>query len=114
MEGADAFAWLEKCVNVYLTNHLAGTENTKAVEQLNSEEFIIGTEHSSKDVETVICKIKLPNILSLSQTQNLHTILKICVGAQFLLTVNINVADKLINGPIEIIEYIHFNNPNKP
>ena len=31
----------KKCINLYLTNYLAGKENKKAVEQLNSEEFII-------------------------------------------------------------------------
>ena len=40
----------KKCVNLYLTNYLAGKENTNAVEQINSEESIIRTEDSSKDV----------------------------------------------------------------
>ena len=104
----------QKSVNSYLINYVAGKENTKAVEQLNSEEFIIRAEDSSKDMETGTFTINLPSNASLHKTANITTILKICVGAQFLLIVNINVADKLINGFIGTIEYIHFNNSNKP
>ena len=52
LEDSDTSAWPENCVNLYLTNYLARRKNTKAVEQLNSEEFIIRAENSSKDVET--------------------------------------------------------------
>ena len=62
------------------------------------------------DLETGTCKIKLPDNLKLCQTANLRTILEICVGARFFLTVNINVADKQINGLFGAIEYINFNN----
>lgn len=40
--------------------------------------------------------------------------MKTCVGVRFLLTININVVDKLINDSIGTIEYVNFNNPNKP
>ena len=50
--------------------------------------------------QTGTCKIKPSDNLRLSQTVDLPTILKICDGVQCLLTVNINVADKLINGSI--------------
>ena len=65
-------------------------------------------------METGTCKIKRPDNMSLPQTANLLSILKYCVGARFLLAVNVNVADKLINGSIGTIEYVHINNPNKP
>ena len=96
MEDADTSTWPEKCVNLYLTNYLAGKENTKAVGQLNSEEFIIRVENSSKDLETGTCKIKLPNDLNLSQTAKLPTILKICVSARLFLTFNINYRVKSV------------------
>ena len=57
-EDTGTFTWPEKCVNSYLIIYLAGNENTKAVEQLNSEKFIIRAEDSSKDVETITFKIK--------------------------------------------------------
>ena len=85
MEDNDTSTWPEYCINLYLTNYLAGKENTKAaVGQLNSEEFIIRAENSSKDVETGTCKIKLPDNLSLPQTVNSPTILTIFAGARFL------------------------------
>lgn len=59
------------------------SKNTKVLEQLNSEQFIVRAEVSSKDVETFTFKIKLPDILRLSQTLNLPTILKIFI-ANFL------------------------------
>ena len=113
LEDTDTSARPENCVNLYLTNYLARKENTKAVEQLNWRIFI-RAEDSSKDVETGTWNIKLPDNLSLSQTANLRIILKTCVGVRFLLTININVVDKLINDSIGTIEYINFNNPNKP
>ena len=83
---------------------LSWRKNTKIVKQLKSEKFINRIEGSSKDVETGTYKITLPDNLSLSQTSDLSTILKIRIDARFHLTVNINVADKLINGSIETIE----------
>ena len=88
MEDIDTFARPEKCVNLHIGNYLPRKENAKVVKQLNSEEFIIRAEDLSKDVERGTSKIKL--------------------------SVNINDADQLINGSIGTIEYIHFNNPNKP
>ena len=66
-----------------------------------------------RDVETGAFKIKLPDNLSQSLTANLPSILKICVDAQFFVTVNVNIVDKLINGSSGTTEYIHFINPNK-
>ena len=103
MEDIDTSVWPEKYLNLHLTNHLAGKENTKLVEQLNSEEFTMRSEGSSKDVEAGTCN---PNC-------ELIFILKICVGVRFLQTVSINVADKLINGSTGTIVYIHFNNSIK-
>ena len=44
MEDTDTFTWPEKCVNSYLLKYLAGKENTKLIEKLNSEEFVIRAE----------------------------------------------------------------------
>ena len=65
MEDTDTSTWPEKCFYLYYANYLAGKENKMAVEQLNSEEFIIRAKDSSKNVETGTCKVKLPDNLSL-------------------------------------------------
>ena len=65
-------------------------------------------------MEKSTCKIKLPDDLSLFQTVKVPTILKICVGAWFLVTVHVNVVEKLNNSSMWTLEYIHFSNPNKP
>ena len=95
--------WPKKCANLYLSNHLAGKENSKLVEQLNSEEFLMRAEDLSKDVIINTC----------NRNCKLMAVLKICVGARFLQAVDFNVADKLINGFTGTIPFIHFNDPIK-
>lgn len=48
--------WPGRCVNLYLTNYLAGKETTKAVEKVNSKEFIIRAEDSSKIRKQVLVR----------------------------------------------------------
>ena len=54
LEDTDTSARPENCVNLYLTNYLARKENTKAVEQLNSEEFLSGLKIHQKMWKQVI------------------------------------------------------------
>lgn len=48
--------WPGRCVNLYLTNYVAGKETTKAVEKVNSKEFIIRDEDSSKIRKQVLVR----------------------------------------------------------
>ena len=48
-----------------------------------------------------------PDIL-LSSTRNLITKLKLCVGAKVMITDNINVTDRLVNGSCERVVYLFF------
>ena len=96
-------------MKLFLTNYLAGRENEAALVKLNQETYIIQAEDSGKDLETGTCHINVPDYVSLNQTGNLPAKLKVCIGARLMLTDNISVADRLINGSIGTIRYLHFN-----
>ena len=85
----------------------------KCHENLNSEVFVIKAKDSGRDLDTGTYRISIPENISLNQTVNLPSKLKVCVGVRFMLTDNINLANKLINGSIGTIKKLHFN-PNYP
>ena len=53
-----------------------------------------------KDIDTNSCSISIPDNIGLSQTANLPSKLKLCVGARVMLTDNIGVSDRLINSSL--------------
>ena len=109
----DTSNWPDQYVKLYLTNYLAGQENESCIEKLNSKVFVIKSEDSARDFDTGTYSISLPKTASLNQTGNLPSQLKVCVGARLMLTDNVSIADKLINGSIGTIKKLHFN-PNYP
>ena len=98
--------WPDEFVRVYLNNYLAGQENEKSIAQLDSEVFVIKAEDSKKDLETGTSSISIPDTASLTQTANLPAKLKLCLGARIMLTDNISVADRLINGSIGTVKHL--------
>ena len=62
--------------------------------------------------ETNTCAISIPDNIGLSQTANLPAKLKLCVGATVMLTDNISVSDRLINGLIGTVK--HLKRRSKP
>ena len=92
--------WPHEYVKLFLTNYLAGRENEEAIAKLNNETHIIQAEDSGKDLETGTCRINVLDYVSLNQTGNLPAKLKVCVRARLMLTDNISVTDRLINGSI--------------
>ena len=53
--------------------------------------------------------MSIPAYTSLNITGNLPAMLKVCVGARFMLTDNISVNDRLINGSIGTVKYCNFS-----
>ena len=92
--------WPNGFVKVYLKNYLAGKENDSSICKLDSEIVVFKAQDSKKDTEANTCSITIPDNISLSQTSNSPVELKWCVGARVILTNNINVFDRLINGSI--------------
>ena len=108
----DTSDWPNEFVKLYLTNRLAGRENDACIDKLNSDVFVIKAENSRRDVETGTCSVSLPDNTNLNQTANLPGKLKVCVGARLMLTDNINISDRLINGSIGTVKYLQLNSRN--
>ena len=101
-------------VKIYLTNHLANTENERRIEKWRTE--------LRRDVISVNGKYSArghrdPNfrgqtlIVDISDNQNHKTsslpdTLNVCIVTRVILTANINTSDCLMNGSIEKIEYM--------
>ena len=94
----DVTNWpLKDALKLYPTNHLAGLENKKAINELGSEQHTIIAKDSPRPISP---------LLSIHHTGNLPQSLIIFLGARFLLTVNLNIEDHLVNGSIGTIRYI--------
>ena len=98
--------WPDEFVKVYLNNYLADKENDSSVCKLDSEIVVFKSQDSKKDTEINTCFIAIPDNISLSQTSNLPAELKLCVGARVMLTGNINMFDKLINGSFGTVKHL--------
>ena len=109
LEHTDTSSWPNEFVKLYLSNYLAGQENEECIAKLNSEIFTIQAKDSARDLETGTYNVSIPAYTGLNQTGNLPAVLKVCVGARFMLTDNISVTDRLINGSIGTVKYCHFN-----
>ena len=105
LANTDTATWPDEFVKVYLNNYLAGQENEDCIGKLDSEVVVIKAQDGNKDIETNTCSISIPDNISLSQTANLPAKLKLCVGARVMLTDNISVSDRLINGSIGTVKH---------
>ena len=93
--------WPVEPITLYSTNQLANSHNERIIESLGNEIFVIKAKDSANDEATQRCNLQ--NIVmptKLNDTKNLPGILKVCVGARVLLTVNLNVSDGLSNGAL--------------
>ena len=105
LANTDTATWPDEFVKVYLNNYLAGQENEDCIGKLDSEVVVIKAQDGNKDIETNTCSISIPDNIGLSQTANLPAKLKLCVGARVILTDNISVSDRLINGSIGTVKH---------
>ena len=104
LANTDTGAWPDEFVKVYLNNYLAGQENEACISKLDSQVVVITAQDSNKDIDTNTCSIYIPDKIGLSQTANLHVKLKLCVGTRVMLTDNISVSDRLINGSLGTVK----------
>ena len=112
LEFTDKSLWPDGVVQAVLTNERAREINENAITNLNSEITTIIADDTRKDVQTGICPISIDKTRSLSDTGNLPGELKVCKGARFMLTINVDVSDRLINGSIGTIKHVYFNPRN--
>ena len=106
LANTDTTTWPNEFVKVYLSNYLAGLDNEGPKNKLIFEAVVIKVQDSNKDLETSTCYISIPNNIGLAKTATLPAKLKLCVDARVMLTDNINVFDRLINGSIGAVKYL--------
>ena len=105
LANTDTATWPDEFVKVYLDNYLAGQENEDCIGKLDSEVVVVKAQDGNKDIETNTCSISIPDNIGLSQIASLPAKLKLCVGARVMLTDNISVSDRLINGSIGTVKH---------
>ena len=79
----------------------------KTIVKLDSEIVLFKAQDSNNNIVTNPCFISTADNVCLSQTANLPAKLKLCVGARVMLTDNISVSDRLINGSIGTVTHLH-------
>ena len=79
----------------------------KGVDKLDPQVVVNKAQYGNKEIETNTCFISIPDNIGLSQTANLPAKLKLCVGARVILTDNISVSDRLINGSIGTVKHLY-------
>ena len=109
LKDTNTSCWPEQVTKLFLTNHLANQDNEKTMESLGETVYTFNAKDSGKDTQTRIKTITIDKSKSLSDTGNLPTELKICVGARFMLTVNLDVNEHLVNGLLGTVKHITYN-----
>ena len=79
----------------------------KTIGKVDSEVVVTKAQDDNKDIEANKCTISIPDNICLSQTANVPEKFKLCVGAMVMLTDNISVSDRLINGSIGTVKHLH-------
>ena len=106
LANTDFATWHDEFVKVYLDNYVAGQENEGCIGKLDSEVVVIDAQDGNKDIEANTCSISVLDNIGLSQSSNLPAKLKVCVGARVMLTDNISVPDRSINGSIGTVMHL--------
>ena len=110
LKDTDTSCWPEQITRFFLANHLANQDNEKTMESLGETVYTFNAKDSGKDTQTRIKEITIDKLKSLSDTGNLPTELKVCVGFRFMLTVNLDVNEHLVNGQLGTVKHIVYNN----
>lgn len=92
---------------------MAGDENETCIQNLNTKIYTINAQDSRRDNDTNNYNLSISNIMPLCNNGNLPPKLNICIGAKIMLTDNINMSDRLINGSTGTAERIHMANQSK-
>jgi hypothetical protein len=95
------------CLHVYAYNKPANIRNTDMLNTLDMEMYTICAVDASKDMQTNIASVCLPD--NPMHTGKLHKVLKLRVGARVILTNNIDVTDGLTNGAMGCVQHIICN-----
>ena len=98
----------EDVLHVFAENKYVNEHNAKQLAKLGSQTYKIKAMDNAKDKDTRLITLdSMPN--KLSESGGLWDVLEVTVGAQVMLTVNVKVADGLVNGARGCIQHIVFH-----
>ena len=103
LTNSDASNWPADHTKLYITNAPVNNENDGCLKKLKDKGetiFTIDSKDSTTDCHAGVHKINIDDNLPISYTGNLAKQLKICVGAKVMLTINIDIGDRLLNGSL--------------
>ena len=100
LEHTDTSSWPEEYTHLYMTNHLSDVWNKTSISKLENSNNPIVTinAYDTGPTNTIV-----PATVKVSDTSNLQKVLKLCEGAKVLITNNIDIKDKIVNGTIGTI-----------
>ena len=100
LEETDMSTWPDEITHLYLYNHLANARNEECLSRLASEDNPIRVV-KAKDQGPK--NTSVPDDIAFSNTGNMKKHLQICEGAKIMLTKNLDIEDKLVNGTLATI-----------
>ena len=110
LTNTDTSNWPADHTKLYITNALVNNENDGCLKKLKDEGetiFTIYSKDSSTDRHTGVHKINIDDNLPISYTENLAQHLKFCVGAKVMLTINMDIGERLINVSVGTAMYMN-------
>jgi hypothetical protein len=100
LEDTDTTTWPDEVTHLYMTNYLAGCRNDECLARLESETCTIKTVNAKDQGPK---NTTVPDDVPFSYTGNMKKRLRICEGAKIMLTQNLDIDDKLVNGTLATI-----------
>ena len=101
LKDTDTSTWPEEVTHLYMTNFLANNWNEECLSRLESED---------NQIVTVVAKdlgpknTTIPIDIPISNTGNMKKSLRVCEGAKVMITKNLDIGAKLINGTLGTIK----------
>ena len=93
--------WPDEITHLYMTNYLAGCRNEECLSRLENEINTIITVNAKDQGPK---NTSVPGDVAFSSTGNMKKHLQMCEGAKIMLTKNIDIDDKLVNGTLATIK----------
>lgn len=94
--------WQFEPIKLYTKNIPAYKANDDALSKLPADKYYL--------IKAIDLPKGIPESEKISNTGNLPHSLRVCIGARFMLTINIDTEDHLVNGSIGTIENISMSN----
>ena len=98
LEHTDTTTWPDQVTHLYITNFLAGRYNDQCLSESGNEiKIVVAKDEGPKNTA-------IPTNVAISSTGNLKKALQVCEGAKIMLTKNLDISAKLINGTMGTIK----------